>query len=101
MAVHQANQGPHMKKHINDTLILWSQGITIIVLLTIMLAMSSCTVVRYQSTERTLTVVDLHPGGESLVLDGVLTNIGRVSVNRDTSDSSAVVGAVVDAAVGL
>lgn len=70
-------------------------GLCIIVLLT------GCTVVRYQSTERTLTVLDVHPGGESLVLDGVLTNIGRVSVNRDTSDSSSVVGAVVDAAVGL
>lgn len=65
------------------------------------LLLTSCTVVRYQSTERTLTVIDLHPGGETLVLDGVLTNIGRVSVNRDTSDSSAVVGAAIDAAVGL
>ena len=90
-----------MKKHLNDTLILWSQGITIIVLLIIMLAMSSCTVVRYQSDERTLTVVDLHPGGESLVLDGALTSIGKVSVNRNTEDSSPVIGAAVDAAIGL
>lgn len=69
--------------------------------LCIIVLMTGCTVVRYQSDERTLTVIDLHPGGETLVLDGVLTNIGRVSVNRDTSDSTAVVGAVVDAAVGL
>jgi len=65
------------------------------------LMLTSCTVVRYQSTDRTLTVIDLHPGGETLSLQGTLDSIGTLDVNRDTQDSSSVVGAVVDAAVGL
>lgn len=64
------------------------------------LMLTSCTVVRYQSTDRTLTVVDLHPGGESLSLSGALDSIGTMDVNRDTSDSTAVVGTIVEAAVG-
>ncbi len=63
--------------------------------------LTSCTAVRYSDGTRSLTVVDIHPGGETLVLDGALTSIGKVSINRNTEDSSTVIGAAVDAVVGL
>lgn len=63
--------------------------------------LNACTVVRYQSADRSLTVIDLHPGGETLSLQGTLDSIGTLEVNRDTQDSAEIVSAVVDAAVGL
>ena len=65
------------------------------------LMLTSCTVVRYQSTDRTLTVVDLHPGGETLSLQGTLDSIGTLDVNRDTQDSQELVTMVVDALTPL
>lgn len=77
------------------------KNMNIIIAILAALMLTSCTVVRYQSTDRTLTVIDLHPGGETLSLQGTLDSIGTLDVNRDTSDSTATIGVVVDGAVGL
>ena len=90
-----------MKKHLNDTLILWSQGITIIVLLIIMLAMSSCTVVTAHYGEFSLTVASLQPSGRTTEATAEIEGVGTLTIGSTTEDNSAVVGAVVDAAVGL
>ena len=65
------------------------------------LLITSCTVVRYQSEERTLTVIDLHPGGESLSLSGAIESIGTLDVNREQGSSAQIVSDAVDAATGI
>ena len=61
--------------------------------------LSACTFVRYDAG--TLTVIDLHPGGEQITLDGELVARGRISVNRQQGSSAEIIGVAVDAAVGL
>ena len=61
--------------------------------------LSGCTFVRYAAG--TLTVIDLHPGGEQITLDGELVERGRISVNRQQGSSAELIGVAVDAAVGL
>ena len=61
--------------------------------------LSGCTFVRYDAG--TLTVIDLHPGGEQITLDGELVARGRISVNRQQGSSAEIIGVAVDAAVGL
>lgn len=61
--------------------------------------LTGCTYVRYQNGE--LTVIDLHPGGESIALDGALEGRGELSVNREQGNNAEIIGDVVDAAVGL
>ena len=61
--------------------------------------LTGCTYVRYQNGE--LTVIDLHPGGESIALDGALEGRGELSVNREQGSNAEIIGDVVDAAVGL
>ena len=61
--------------------------------------LSGCTFVRYDAG--TLTVIDLHPGGEQITLDGELVERGRISVNRQQGSSAELIGVAVDAAVGL
>lgn len=87
-------------KDLNDSLTLIAKCALVLAFLVFVLLATSCTMVRYQSEDRTLTVVDLHPGGETLSLQGTLDSIGTLDVNRDTSDSTAVVGTIVEAAVG-
>jgi len=65
------------------------------------LLITSCTVVRYSSNERTLTVIDLHPGGESLSLSGAIESIGTLDVNREQGSSAQIVSDAVDAATGI
>ena len=60
---------------------------------------TACTYVRYQ--DGALTVIDLHPGGESIALDGTLDGRGALTVNREQGSSAEVIGTVADAAVGL
>ena len=62
-------------------------------------ALSGCTFVRYDAGA--LTVIDLHPGGEQITLDGELVERGRISVNRQQGSSADLIGVAVDAAVGL
>lgn len=88
-------------KDSNEELYRLAKYVALLCLMLVVFAMTGCTMVRYQSEDRTLTVVDLHPGGETLSLQGTLDSIGTLDVNRDTSDSTAVIGTVVDAAVGL
>ena len=61
--------------------------------------LTGCTFVRYN--QGALTVIDIHPGGESIALDGVLNERGALSVNREQGSSAEIVSDVVDAAVGL
>ena len=61
--------------------------------------LTGCTYVRYQNGE--LTVIDFHPGGESIALDGALEGRGELSVNREQGSNAEIIGDVVDAAVGL
>ncbi len=63
--------------------------------------LTSCTVVRYTAGDTALTVIDVHPGGETIMMDGELLNRGKLSVNREQGSSAEIVGAAVDAAVGL
>ena len=65
------------------------------------LTLTSCTMVRYQSTERTLTVIDLHPGGESITLSGAIQDTATLDVNREQGSNAEIIGAAVDAAIGL
>lgn len=61
--------------------------------------LTGCTYVRYQNGE--LTVIDFHPSGESIALDGTLNDRGELSVNREQGSSADIVSSAVDAAVGL
>ena len=61
--------------------------------------LTGCTFVRYD--QGTLTVIDLHPGGESIALDGTLEGRGALTVNREQGSNAEIIGAAVDAAVGL
>jgi hypothetical protein len=61
--------------------------------------LTGCTFVRY--SDGALMVIDIHPGGESIALDGVLNERGALSVNREQGSSAEIVSDVVDAAVGL
>lgn len=61
--------------------------------------LTGCTYVRYQNGE--LTVIDFHPSGESIALDGTLNDRGELSVNREQGSNAEIIGDVVDAAVGL
>jgi len=72
-----------------------------LILIALSLILASCTVVRYQSEERTLTVIDLHPGGESLSLSGAIDSIGTLDVNREQGSSAQIVSDAVDAATGI
>ena len=63
------------------------------------LLLTSCTFVRYQ--DGALTVIDFHPGGESIALDGTLDGRGTLNVNREQGSNAEIIGAAVDAAVGL
>jgi len=72
-----------------------------LILIALSLILASCTVVRYSSDERTLTVIDLHPGGESLSLSGAIESIGTLDVNREQGSSAQIVSDAVDAATGI
>ena len=61
--------------------------------------LAGCTFVRY--SDGALMVIDIHPGGESIALDGVLNDRGTLSVNREQGSNAEIIGAAVDAAVGL
>lgn len=61
--------------------------------------LAGCTYVRYD--QGALTVIDLHPGGESIALDGTLDGRGALTVNREQGSNAEIIGAAVDAAVGL
>jgi len=61
--------------------------------------LTGCTFVRY--SEGSLTVIDIHPSGESIALDGTLNDRGELSVNREQGSNAEIIGAAVDAAVGL
>lgn len=63
------------------------------------IALTGCTYVRYQ--DGALTVIDLHPVGESIALDGTLEGRGALTVNREQGSNAEIIGAAVDAAVGL
>lgn len=56
----------------------------LITLILIIFILTGCTTLTYKSEDVSLKVVDWHPGGESLMLDGVLDGIGSISVNRET-----------------
>lgn len=75
--------------------------LTIMLAMLAILTMTSCTMVRYQSTERTLTVIDLHPGGESITLSGAIQDTAILDVNREQGSNAEIIGAAVDAAIGL
>ena len=70
-----------------------------ILILMTAIALTSCTFVRYD--QGALTVIDIHPSGESIALDGVLNDRGALSVNREQGSNAEIIGAAVDAAVGL
>ena len=61
--------------------------------------LTGCTFVRYD--QGALTVIDIHPGGETIALDGVLQDRGALSVNREQGSNADIISAAVDAAVGL
>lgn len=61
--------------------------------------LTGCTYVRYQ--DGALTVIDFHPSGESIALDGALEGRGALTVNREQGSNAEIIEGVVDAAVGL
>ncbi len=61
--------------------------------------LAGCTYVRYD--QGALTVIDFHPSGESIALDGALDGRGALTVNREQGSNAEIIGAAVDAAVGL
>jgi len=65
------------------------------------LLITSCTLLRYSSKDTALTVIDLHPGGESLSLSGAIDSIGTLDVNREQGSSAQIVSDAVDAATGI
>jgi hypothetical protein len=58
---------------------------------------SGCTYARYTNPEHTLTVIDLHPTGNTVALDAALTGKGTLSLNRESGSAEGIVGEVVDA----
>ena len=69
-------------------------------LLIIVLLCTSCTFVRYKSVDKSLMVIDMHPGGEALSLSGMLNDTGSLEVNRETDSSDVAIGAVTEGIIG-
>lgn len=68
-----------------------------LILIAAFAVMTSCTAVRYKSADTSLTVIDLHPGGETLSLSGVLDGTGALDVNREQGSSAEVITATGEA----
>jgi hypothetical protein len=73
----------------------------IILLLVAMLSFTGCSFLYYGSDERTLMVVDLHPGGESIAFTGELEGVGQAELNREQGSSEAVISGAVDNLTGI
>jgi len=70
-------------------------------LLVAMLSFTGCSVVYYGSDDRTLMVVDLHPGGESIEFDGELDGVASATLNREQGSSEDVITDTVDSLTGI
>jgi hypothetical protein len=73
----------------------------IILLLVAMLSFTGCSFLYYGSDERTLMVVDLHPGGESIEFSGELDGVANAELNREQGSSEDVITDTVDSLTGI
>ena len=73
----------------------------IALVLAAMLCLTGCTLVHYSSGERSLLVMDLHPGGESIDFSGQLEGIGEAELNREQGSSETVITDAIDSLTGV
>lgn len=57
---------------------------------------SGCTYARYTDSSHTLTILDLHPTGNTVNLDAALTGKGKLSLNRESGSAEGIVSEVGD-----
>lgn len=74
--------------------------ILLTVLGVVVAALPGCTMVRYTSPERSLTIIDLHPTKNAISLSGVLNNTGTLDVNREQGSAEGIVSSAINAASG-
>jgi len=70
-------------------------------LLVAVIVLNGCSAVYYGSEERTLLLVDLHPGGESIEFNGELDGVANAQLNREQGSSEAVITGAVDSLTGI
>ena len=73
----------------------------IALVLVAMLSLTGCTLVHYSSGDRSLLVMDIHPGGESIDFSGQLEGIGEAELNREQGSSENVITGTVDSLTGI
>ncbi len=70
-------------------------SLLLIVLVVVLLA-AGCTFARYSNPDHSLTVIDLHPTGNTVALDAALTGKGRLTLNREQGGTEGLVSEVGD-----
>lgn len=70
-------------------------------LLVAVIVLTGCSAVYYGSEERTLLLVDLHPGGESIEFNGELDGVANAQLNREQGSSEDVITGAVDSLTGI
>lgn len=58
--------------------------------------LTGCTLARYSGPEHSLTVIDIHPTGNTVALDAALNDKGRVRLNREQGGTEGLVEEVGD-----
>lgn len=72
-----------------QALALW-RAFLCLVLIAVGLMLNACTIVKYTSPERTLTLIDLHPTQNALSLEGMIED-ASLSVNREQGGAEGLV----------
>jgi hypothetical protein len=57
---------------------------------------AGCTYARYTDDSHSLTILDLHPTGNTVNLDAALTGKGKLSLNRESGSAEGIVSEVGD-----
>ena len=65
-------------------------------LILLCLVLNGCTIASYKDGD--FFIADLHPGGESVVIQGTLAGKGELKVERTNEDSTQVLEAALEAA---
>lgn len=64
--------------------------------LALVLMLNACTYAKYTDSTHTLTILDLHPTGNTVNLDAALTGKGKLSLNRESGSAEGIVSEVGD-----
>lgn len=79
-----------------EVLTLWKAFLCLI-LICVFLALNACTIARYTDETHTLTILDLHPTGNTVSLAASLEGKGQMSLNREQGSAEGIVSEVAGA----